>query len=564
MSNGFNSFGGNNTGFSSQPFAAEQTPLTGGFSSAPNSSALGAVHPFANEIGGFSSGPQFDTTMTTGVPKPTEFSQGAIKSVRVISCNFCEMVEQANMGFRPFVSNLTNSNVLEQIPQFVREQRHGANFRAESFNTIVNDIVSLSSNTMGGIPMVNGWATKRYSYTIMAEVVRSNGNTQNYMIEGFTDTNNLNTFGGIKIDPQMVLYVNNVVSFAQRSNLHTAALSMVPVETFNVISQDPFQQGAPVKDYVTQRPYDVANMNLGGILGGNASTQIIDSRSSVATDPKTSNLSNNNAASYIGKIINDGINAIGSTNTDNLFNTATMRTMIDTVAEPTLARNGFLQTLGKISRDFNTAVASFTWKDLTSLDAALLNPNCKYLNVYTNENRPVHMPSSGFACDDIGGSGHEQVFAQTIANGVSDIMSRCDATEITAIASNHSGMDEVEVTGMRCYDQTKLQINIGTFQQLFLSNIMMMVNMNTQFSYNVVVQSTVWGETFVKINLGHGTFTFLFPNFANSMYSPMLTNNKVGTTEISRHLLSVANKINNEQYKMLDDNQSKGIVLSSI
>ena len=561
MNNQFNAFG--TTPAATQPFSMPgqaSAPIgfvAGAAVSNQGTPALQQIHPFSADVPGLSNGPQFDTSLLSGVPKPTELGNGAIRSVRVTSCNFCEMVEQATMGFRPFISNVTSSQVLDQIPQFVREQRPGANFKSESLNSIVNDIVGLSPSTLGAIPIVNGWSIKRYSFTVMAEVVRNNGNVQQYMIEGFTDTPELSiATGSVNVNPNMVLYVNNVVSFAQRTNLVNGALSMTPVENYNVISQDPFQQGALTKDFVTQRPYDVANMNLGGLLVGNASSQVIDARSSISTDPKTSSLNNNNPASYVAKIINDGLSAIGNTNTDNLFNSATMRNMIDTVAEPTLARNGFLQALGKISREFNTAVSSFTWKDLVSLDPALSNPSCPYLNVYPLVNRAAFLPGSAFMCDDISGSGHEQVFGQMIANGVADIMSRCEATEVSVMASNHSGMDDVEVTGMRCYDQNKLAINVDMFRQLFLANIMQMANINTQFSYNVAVNASLWGETFVRINLGYGTHTFLLPNFANSMYSPMLTNNKGSTLEVSRHLLSVANQINTEQYKMQGDMQT--------
>ena len=561
MNNQFNAFG--TTPAATQPFSMPgqaSAPIgfvAGAAVSNQGTPALQQIHPFSADVPGLSNGPQFDTSLLSGVPKPTELGNGAIRSVRVTSCNFCEMVEQATMGFRPFISNVTSSQVLDQIPQFVREQRPGANFKSESLNSIVNDIVGLSPSTLGAIPIVNGWSIKRYSFTVMAEVVRNNGNVQQYMIEGFTDTPELSiATGSVNVDPNMVLYVNNVVSFAQRTNLVNGALSMTPVENYNVISQDPFQQGALTKDFVTQRPYDVANMNLGGLLVGNASSQVIDARSSISTDPKTSSLNNNNPSSYVAKIINDGLSAIGNTNTDNLFNSATMRNMIDTVAEPTLARNGFLQALGKISREFNTAVSSFTWKDLVSLDPALSNPACPYLNVYPLVNRAAFLPGSAFMCDDISGSGHEQVFGQMIANGVADIMSRCEATEVSVMASNHSGMDDVEVTGMRCYDQNKLAINVDMFRQLFLANIMQMANINTQFSYNVAVNASLWGETFVRINLGYGTHTFLLPNFANSMYSPMLTNNKGSTLEVSRHLLSVANQINTEQYKMQGDMQT--------
>lgn len=572
MNNNQFSFGGGNNGALSlqpQPFQpAGQpgqigvfNPGQDGFAATPG--GLGAVHPYS-DAAGMQTGPQFDTTLSGNIPRGTNLGAGAVRSVRVTSCNFCEMVEQANMGFRPFVSNVTDSGILHAIPQFVREQRAGANYKSETMNSIVNDIVSLSSSTMGQIPIVNGWNIRRYSFTLMAEVVRNNGNVQKYMIEGFTDTPDMSFMSGIKVDPQMVLHVNNVVQFAERTNLVNGSLSMVPVENYGVISADPFNQGAVISDFVTQRPYDVTNMSMGGMLAGNASTVVIDGRSSIAGPAKTSNLANNNPASYVAKIINEGINTINKSNTDSIFSTTAMRNMLDSVSEPSLGQNGFLQALGKISRDFNTAVSSFTWSDLVALDPALSNPHCPYLNVYPLSNRAGFLPSSGFACDDITGSGNEQVFAQQIANGLADIMARCEATQVSLMASNHSNMDEVEVTGMQCFDQTKLQMNVDLLKQLFVFNIMRMLNVNTQFPYNVAVSASVWGETFVKIDLGRGVYTFLIPNFANSMFSPVVTNNKADTVEVSRHLLSIANTVSVEQTNMRAEIAGAGLSQSTL
>lgn len=64
--------------------------------------------------------------------------------------------------------------------------------------------------------------------------------------------------------------------------------------------------------YLLQRPYDVASMSLQGVLAGNTSNFIIDARSSLGVGEKTSTLANNNPATYVAKIINDGISAIGS------------------------------------------------------------------------------------------------------------------------------------------------------------------------------------------------------------------------------------------------------------
>lgn len=497
--------------------------------------------------------PSFDksfsgNTALTGINQSSGFSTGAIKSVRIISCNFLEMVEQASMGFRPFISNVLESNVLDSLPTLVRESRAGANFRSESLNPFINDIVSLSANSLGSVPVVNGWNIRRYSFTIMVEIMHNNGNSQNYMVEGFTDTPEISTqHERVNVDPNLVMFVNNIVSFGKRVDQVTGSMSLIPTENYNVISKDPFSQSSSIHGLVTQRPYDVANLAVSGVLAGNSSKFIHDARTNISTIPRTSNMSNNNPATYVARILNEGLTSINNSNTDSLLNTTTLKNMLDSTAEPSFINNGFLKQIGKHQRDYATAVTSFTWSDLIKLDPALADSRCNYLNVYPLAHRAKHMPNTGSMCDDINGSGNEQVFAAMIANGISDLMSRCRATEVSVMATNSSGVDQADVTSMRCFNQNETQTQAIAFEQLFVANVLRMLNYNTNFSYNVVAQASIWGETFVKISLGYGSFTFLFPNFANAMYSPMITNQKAGTEEISKHLLTIANLVNEEQ-----------------
>ena len=547
----------NNNNFSNDPFKTNNNaPL----SFTGNSNTPKNDNPFAinNNIltSGFNTNntPQFDINTKPLGNRTGDLSVGAIRSVRVISCDFCLMVEQAPMGFRPFISKVNDTDVLEQLPNFVRENRYGAAFRSESLNSIVNDIISISANSTGNIPLINGWDIKRYSFAIMAEVVRSTGNSQNYLIEGFTDTPNISASSdgsNVFVDPQMVLFVNNVVSFGERTNTYNGVKSLVPIDSFNIINKDPFEKGTQVNQLVTQRPFDVANMAISGTLSGNSSKLVLDSRSSVATEAKTSRLSNNNPSTYVAKILNDSISAIDSSNTDNIFNSTTIRNMIDQVREPSLGQNGFLQQLGRVNHDYPTAVSSFEWKDLTQLDPSLSNPGCQYLTLRDASTRARHLPTNGLVCEDINGSGPEQMFAASIANSVSDLMAQCRATEVSLSATNHGGVDDIKCTGMLCYDRNEIIVQSQLMERMFAANVVQLLNYNCNYSYNIVVQSYLWGETFVKINLGYGSYTFLFPNFANSMYSPMLTNSRGGTEDISRHLLSVANLVNEEQHKSM-------------
>lgn len=505
-------------------------------------------HGIFNDTPGMMNGPNFDQAFSGMRRQPGDFTSGAIKSVRVISCNFVEMVEQGPVGFRPFISKVTDTRVLDSLPQFVQEQRHGANFKSESFNPIVNDIIGLSANSLGSVNIVNGWGIRRYSFTIMCEVVHTNNSVQSFMIEGFTDTPEIITkFNDVIVDPNMILYVNNVTSFGKRTNLHNGIESLVPVENYNVIGRDAFDQNYGLTGVVTQRPYDITNMSLQGLLAGNTSQLILDARASVAAETKTSTLANNNPGTYIARIVNDGINAISGSNTESLFNTQTVGNMLSFIDEPSLTKNGFLKQLGKVSTDYPISVSSFSWKDLTVLDPALANPSCPYLNVTPADMRDIFLPSTGLMCDDFNGSGNEQVFASMIANGISDIMSRCNAVQVNLMASNHTGVDKTDVIGLQCYNQAEAQFKAPIFEQLFEANVLRLINQNTNFAYNVAVTSSVWGETYVKIDLGFGTYTFLYPNFANGMWAPILTNDKASTEKISQHLLTVANNINEIQ-----------------
>lgn len=500
--------------------------------------------------------PKFDMPMRT---TRVDLGSGVVRSVRVLSCNFAEMVEQQPMGLRPFVGNVTNTDVMNKIPDIVRNNSQKGFYTAEALNPYINDIISISANTLGSIPIVNSWQIKRYSFAIKVEVVKSTGNTQNYLVEGFTDTNELSTAtGAINVSPGLVLYVNNVIEFADRTNLNTGVLTSIPLNNYNIISKDPFDKRVNINTFTTQRPYDIANNQVSGLLIGNTGKLAIDNRATVNAEYKPSTLENNNPSTYVARIINKTISSIDDSNTDNLFNNTALRAMISGVEEAKVADNGFLNTLGKNITGYISAATSFTWKDLIELDPALANPNCPYLNVYPAVNRGVFLPSNGMACDDISGSGAEQVFASMIANSVSDLMAKCRATEVAVMASNHTGVDQADVSAMRCYDQNEIPIQSPIFERLFIANIMQMLNYNTHFAYNVAVNASIWGETLVVINLGYGKFTFLFPNFANSMYSPMLTNNQASTLDISRELLSVSNSINSERYDQYGFNKSLG------
>ena len=521
------------------------TPAAGsGFGVAGGSSGFGAATP---SLG-------FDTDgAAQRQAKLALVGNSAVRSVRVLSCNFIEQVRHNNMGFRPYVSNVVDSNVLEKIPEFVRNAQTKTGYKAASFNPIVNDIIGLSGSSLGTVPIVNGWNIKRYSFAIQAEVVTSNGSVQGYIIEGFTDTDSISTqMSRVCPDKDMVLYVNNVTSFATRSNLHTGSLTLMPVENYNVIASASFDQSANLRSFSTQRPYDLANAAIDGALLGNAGLYMGDARSSITTDLKTSTLANNNLAVFLSKIINDGVSAMGSNNTDNLFNHKTLNTMTDFMAEPMLGTNGFLQQLGRVNRDYACSVTNFTWGELTQLDTALLNPNCTYLNVFTTDNRPSFMPPDGSFGEDINGSGMEQLYATTIANGLSDALAQCRAVTATIVATNHSGVDVVTCTGMECFNNSTEEIKSqkALMEMLFLQNIIMMLNTSRNLSYNIFATVSLYSETYVKINLGYGDYSFLLPNFANSMFSPILTNNKSDALKVGKHMMSLATTISSEEYKL--------------
>ena len=509
----------------------------------------------------------FEFAGNTNTPRPIGSNMGSpsIQSTRVVSCNFFEMVEQANMGFRPFISNVVSTDVLDRIPDFVRENRN-SQFRSETFKNIANDLVQLSSSITGNIPIVNGWNTKRYSVVIMAEVMLSTGGRQVYMIEGFTDTPSISTqFNQVRVDNEMVIYVNNVTSFSERSNNFNQSTNLVPIASYNVIDDKPLDKSNIItSQIVTQRPYDISGLAIGGALIGLENRVVIDSRNSLSVEAKPSSLENNNPATYVAKIINHGVDAIESTGFGGINEKGSLQKMMDSTKEPSISDNSFLRALSRANQMFSSTVTSFTWKELLRLDPALSNPNCEYLNVFTAERRSAHLPSSAGMCDDVTGSNYEQLFAASIANCVADLLSKCGATNVSLVASNQSGLDVVKVNGMSCFVPTETKTKAVLFEALFARTIMQVLNQKLEYVYNVTVQSTLWGDTVVNINLGYGLNTYMFPNFANSVYSPMLTSNSAGTNEISKHMMTVTGRFQQELETGMHGNfipQSSGSVI---
>lgn len=516
--------------------APSDGPVPFGTKAQPSMSTVGSPGSF----GALSFDQSSNVGQTLGAPS------GGIKSVHVTKVSFSEMVEHNTMGYRPFVTNVQDETVFDKLPSFVANNRPGAGFRAESLNSIINDMVQVSANSFGSVPLINGWGIKRFSFMIEAQVVRSNGNAQLYVIEGFTDTDAIRDGGNgrVSIDPNIVLFVNNVQTFGERRNLATGSLSLVPVDTFGVINRDSFQTN-DLRNVVTQRPYDVTNMLLSNTLIGNTSRVVNDARSSVATESKTTRSNNNNATAYVAKILNEGLMAMDSTNTDTLFNQFSLRNMIDSVAEPTLAQNGFLREIGKIRDGQPSAATSFSWSDLTALDPSMANPMNPNLMLTLANNRSSFLPSNGFSMglEDINGSGIEQLWGQTIANIANDILASCGANSMQILANNHARHDSVMVPVMECYNPMEAVQQAQVAQVLFQANVINLLQQQGGYSYEISVYCCMYGDTMVSVNLGHGKYDFLFPNFAHSMYSPVLTNNKSTTEDLSRKLMTVATKV---------------------
>jgi hypothetical protein len=123
-----------------------------------------------------------------------------------------EVTQFATQGFRPYTANHDTRSVVDNAMNIIGERNFNlGRFSPDTIGSITDNMIGISGAATGNIGIDNGWNSVRYMFSITVDVQMSSGGSINYIVSGFTDTNNINVIGDhVSVDPNIVLHITNI------------------------------------------------------------------------------------------------------------------------------------------------------------------------------------------------------------------------------------------------------------------------------------------------------------------------------------------------------------------
>ena len=145
----------------------------------------------------------------------------------VVSCFMIETGSYMNMHHRGFNTSL-NSVVQNRFAEIVDQQ---SMISAAVMAPIAGQIMTPTAYSLGEAQIENGWSTRRLRFIIHA--VSSDGSIE-WILTGYTSHSDLSYNG--TIDPNMRMYINNVITIRGMMNMNTGAFTRCVTGVEHVLS----------------------------------------------------------------------------------------------------------------------------------------------------------------------------------------------------------------------------------------------------------------------------------------------------------------------------------------
>lgn len=445
-----------------------------------------------------------------------------------------------NQYLRPFRTAMTGtveSNIREMTDKF--NGSIPTNLISETCNNFImpsERVESYQGQTMA-VAMPNGWGENRFTFIMIVETTADNLITRE-LIAGYTDCRDvaMRTAQDILISPNTVFYVNTVTKLSQRS----VNGIMIPTVagSYSVIGS-----GFSVDAYNGATTWRMTPQNLiqsakaSNVMGmstlpSDGHQPIIGSDyRQVQQAAVLTNRTNNSPTNVFSKIIENMATTINADAMTGMVDPVRAQATVQgKVADPSILNSIFM---GALYNFFNARVAHFDYKFLQQI--------CPYLEHVTQ------VDDTGYETTQYQGQWDkptiESIMAVVVSNIVTSFMTTSSLTAIEFTITNMlpiaamGGLSnfatQTTITDIRGYSQMiNLAQFIPAYQQRLTDELGPIVSRGNNVGFTLYVRADMGVDIFMRLKYDNGIEeAFVFPMFADSIISPMLTT----STDLYRH-----------------------------
>lgn len=439
---------------------------------------------------------------------------------------FVETGTYNDMVLRPYQTNL-DSNV---VKQFQEVTNGGTAINSATLAGVANQFIRPTAQAQNSISIDHGWATPRLRFIIDIQYQTALGPSVRKILQGYTSHVGIGSNGFI--DPNMVLYFNNVTTLRQSEIMTPHGLMST-----NVVSEaNQLLRGNYTPSFLdnndsitwTMRPEDVFK-TMGRLSLGN--TDVADLRVSFAESPlKKSKRKNNSASHYVSDIMGCYDKTFNAVEMDNTLDYSESMNMAGGLTkEDGMYSDPFFNELLLKTSNF-TQGGFVTYGELNALSPEL-DQRAKFIplkNVTKSSSNPFEPHRTG-QTEHWHGSNNETLWATILSHSIPSIMMDLMLTRVAFMATNQTinGEYVIKILDVNSFAEG---INLNPYIDQFLtrlkSEILKGISSNNLIDFNITVMVDVLGETRLTLAIAGGPpIEFATPSFCDGLFSMLLTNN---------------------------------------
>lgn len=497
--------------------------------------------------------------------------QGAL-NFNIVSCYMIETGSYMNMHHRGFNTSL-NAAVQNMFGETVMGQ---STINAGLLSGIAGQIMSPTAYSVGEAHIENGWHTRRLRFIIHAI---SADQVTEWLLTGYSSHSDLSYNNSI--DPNMHLYINNVITIRGMMNPNTGQYTRCVTSVDHVLTNpnmsnlaaggfaaalpSPFGMGnmgmpglpsAPATTWQTIRPTDILGYH--SFVQGNPGVAGHDLRLTGAglTGKQFSRRSNCQASDYLARALGSITSASSNVSPIDAMSDATLYSHARTyAADPMFSTNPVIAYLVH-----NTAYKVYPY--FTYAEVASLLPNFDAVTRVWPIAQSIKDPSYnpvGFVVPDVadpstvgtnwGASSNNARIATIISYSLSSVMADLAIKTISINSDNQNlnmtptvtlvpNSGSLLVPGLT-NDEQLLNILLHRFQQQIIPEIA--YQNGFPLSYMLAVRMDLFGNSFITVQAeGEIQELFTMPTFADACMPPTVTMLQLAPQQIATDISTLA------------------------
>lgn len=415
-------------------------------------------------------------------------------------------------------------NLNNRIANTIRAETVG-DVKQTLVSGLANGLISVSATPEREAHIVNGWAERRFRFTMIVESNTGLG-TDLFYFQGYSEFFDISY--GDCIDPNMIFYINSYTRIRRQSDPLNPVGGYVDrvVESRQVLNG---RYAGNNEDLYGIRPEDlfvgVQSSYMQDAVSENYSgNRYYDTRDRLNTSTFSNRRSNAIPSDMLSNIINTWRNvqvtADFGTGGENIYDRA-----IQVVHEKSPSECGFIRELSHLQGLASTATTNFTLNELKEIDHDI----AKKTHYQPTENG--YGLSYAEEGSDWGGSTRSAQIAATLSNAVLALMMECGLVTVHFMASNMMTYDGSLYLKMTDTGLTRSNVNqAGAYEHFlyrFKTEIFPDISFNDEIPLTISLSSNIYNETVVDVTIDiDPTEHYVYPSFADSLLQPTMTMDK--------------------------------------